>query len=359
MSSVPGTSIRLRCHHTGECEILRSGSNSGTTEVRESFLSIRFSLDLGSIFVSKVAKNDSGDDATYSVDVNESSRGHVWLLEEASTYVVFGNPRALRNRSSSDFVSEVLQEGHQTREGAEEADAVEPDNPPCRPKQTCNITPVASENDTTPYPGWDGVPRDPFLISAFDATMSVSKSCELGKIQLADFKFQRVLELPPSYNGNIIFELPPVSVNEASKRNGFRAKMDRRNDCYLWTKLITIDVGHGRKKMFEVSQMSCVGSIKCSNLACCYKSQHGSSNVTDWPTGVHRDQKYTPVHVGTHCHPPRSAAPLHLVDLVEATIKDEFAKSPRSSPSILRKKATGSVLEKLSSATLTLNMTEE
>ncbi|KAL3695181.1 hypothetical protein R1sor_008832 [Riccia sorocarpa] len=113
------------------------------------------------------------------------------------------------------------------------------------------------EDVKDPYPGWPGVRRDPYLLSAFYAAMSVSAPNELGKIDLKSFSFQRVLELPQNYDGDKIFELPPVTGHTTSKRNGFREGMDRRNDCFLWT-----------------------------------REQHGVFNDTDWPTGIHRDHKY-------------------------------------------------------------------
>ncbi|KAL3696278.1 hypothetical protein R1sor_010354 [Riccia sorocarpa] len=242
--------------------------------------------------------------------------------------------------------------------------------------------------------------------------MTVSGANELGKLQLAQFTFQRVLELPVAYNGNQIFELPPVSAVDAIKRNGFRRGMDRRFDCYLWTRLITSEAGHGRKKHFKISSMYCAGHLRCDNLACPYRKRHDVCNDTDWPTGVHREQKYDSrnfvpkdghrcphcnssaycvaacgaktyfvlpskgkktsplpdeashisrcaIHVGTHCHPPRSSAPRHLVDLVQETVKEEFVKSPSSPPSIVRKKATASLVDKIANSGLIIDMTEE
>ncbi|KAL3685586.1 hypothetical protein R1sor_003608 [Riccia sorocarpa] len=268
------------------------------------------------------------------------------------------------------------------------------------------------EDVKDPYPGWPGVRQDPYLLSAFDAAMSVKAPNELGKIDLKSFSFQRVLELPQNYDGDKIFELPPVTGHTTSKRNGFREGMDRRNDCFLWTRLITSDAGHGRKKMFQLSHVSCVGSLRCLNLTCSYREQHGVFNDTDWPTGIHRDHKYPvgqlvpsdghkcrhcgfpatcvqachaklffvlpskgkstspsteqaghmsrcAIHIGSHSHPPRSSAPRHLVDLVENSVKEEFLRNPRSPPSAVRLQATASVLNKLEIGGLTLEMTEK
>ncbi|KAL3700276.1 hypothetical protein R1sor_018298 [Riccia sorocarpa] len=251
-----------------------------------------------------------------------------------------------------------------------------------------------------------------FIDDAFDASMTVSAACELGKLDLKTFSYQCVLELPNSYDGNIIFELPPVGAQDAMRRNGFRAGMDRRNDCFLWTRLITTDAGHGKRKMFEISHVSCVGFLKCSNLMCPYMGTNGVPNVSDWPTGIFREHKYTEgqfvpgdghkcphcnspamctkscsakmfflllskgkktssspeqashisrcaIHVGSHCHPARFTAPRHLVQLVVGTVKEEFEKNPRVSPSIVRRRAIASVVDKLKSSGLTVDMSEE
>ncbi|KAL3686246.1 hypothetical protein R1sor_004268 [Riccia sorocarpa] len=392
------TSVRLPCASSGQCEILQPDSGSASVDVREIFLAIRFSLGPGSILVSRSVKTESGEDAILSINPQTSSTGSYWTLLKGSTNIVYGN-RVCRNVDApSEHDSGGVQEDNSSVD--------------VRPSEARPITPVTSENLISPYVGWRGVQQDPFLLSAFDAVMSVSRANELGKLDLASFTFERVPELPRTYNGNFIFELPPVSAEEATKRNGFRAGMDRRQDCYLWTRLITTEAGHGRKKMYEISQISCVGFLKCANLACPYKARHGTPNVTDWPTGVHRSKKYSPgdfvpndghkclhctcralcveacpakmffvlpskgkktspsseqgshmsrcvVHVGMHCHPSRTAAPRHLVDLVQVTVKEEFNKSPRSSPSVLRKKATASVIDKVVNTELTPDMTEE
>ncbi|KAL3686288.1 hypothetical protein R1sor_008862 [Riccia sorocarpa] len=211
--------------------------------------------------------------------------------------------------------------------------------------------------------------------------MTVSGANELGKLQLAQFTFQRVLELPVAYNGNQIFELPPVSAVDAIKRNGFRRGMDRRFDCYLWTRLITSDAGHGRKKHFEISRVHREQKYDsrnfvpkdghrcphCNSPAYCVAAC-GAKTYFVLPS---KGKKTSPspdeashisrcaIHVGTHYHPPRSSAPRHLVDLVQETVKEEFVKSPSSPPSVVRKKATASLVDKIANSGLIIDMTEE
>ncbi|KAL3702120.1 hypothetical protein R1sor_020142 [Riccia sorocarpa] len=412
MVSLLEKSIRLKCALTGECEVLRRTDQNGSVEIRESFLAIRFSLQLGTVFIKREIKTECGEVSTLSIDIQESSKGRCWTLHEGSTNVVYGLHRSTCLHPSK-FVSRTIRDDvNPDGDDTGGTSASKNQQPECQTTFSNPITRAASEVASDPYPGWKGIPRDPYLQSAFDAAMSVSAACELGKLDLKTFNFYQVLELPQSYNGNVIFELPPVIEQECTKRNGFRKGMDRRNDCYLWTRLITTDAGHGRKKMFEVSHMSCVGSLQCSNLACGYKAKYGSPNVSDWPTGVHRDQKYTPgdfvpngghkclhcgcraicvkacyakmyfvlpskgkktspsleqashmsrcaVHVGTHCHSARSAAPRHLVDLMQQSVKEEAIRSPRSPMSVLRKNATTIVLDKLDNMGFTLDMTED
>ncbi|KAL3698754.1 hypothetical protein R1sor_012830 [Riccia sorocarpa] len=303
MQTSPNTSVRLKCCHTGQWEILEQRDECGTVDVSESFLSIRFSLHIGFVFVSRQLRIENEEDATVSVPVDISKEGRFWKLLVGTTNIVYGLPGS--KPYGSEHGEEVMQDGHDVTPTSNARDA---------PRQ---FTPATSEVAEDPYLGWAGVKRDPFLLYAFDAAM-----------------------------------------------------------------LITTDAGHSRKKMYEISQVSCIGSLRCSNLACTYKAKQGTPNVSDWTTGVLRDQKYSPgmfvpndghkclhcgcrafcvkacyakmffvlpskgkntspsaeqalhmsrcvVHVGTHCHPPRSAAPRNLVHLVEEAVKEEVIWSKR------------------------------
>ncbi|KAL3675193.1 hypothetical protein R1sor_025141 [Riccia sorocarpa] len=401
MQSAMENTVLLKCAYTGECEYLETSTESHSVEVQDSYIAVRFRLKSDTIFVSQEIVSESGDVATRSVRFIDDCKSRSWRLEEGTTNIVFGLSHA---PSTSQKCERIVDEDNQQTDSPERF----PEEPILLNPSTPNVCRLESD----PYPGWPGFCRDPHLLSAFDASMMVSAACELGKLDLKTFSYQRVLELPNSYDGNIIFELPPVGAQDAMRRNDFRAGMDRRNDCFLWTRLITTDAGHGQRKMFEVSHVSCVGFLKCSNRMCPYMGTNGVPNVSDRPTGIFREHKYTEgqfvpgdghkcphcnsptmctkscsakmffllpskgkkmspspeqashisrcaIHVGSHCHPARFTAPRHLVQLVVGTVKEEFERNPRVSPSIVRRRATASVVDKLKSSGLTVDMSEE
>ncbi|KAL3688540.1 hypothetical protein R1sor_014849 [Riccia sorocarpa] len=146
---------------------------------KQIFLAIHFALKLGSIYVSRELTTES-ENITPSpappdvIDLEESPKERSPMLE----------------RDNGTFTTT-------------------PSTPP-------------SQSVQEPYLGWPGVARDPHNLSAFDAAMTITAANDLGKLDLKTFKFQRVLELPQRYDGNHIFELPPVVRNGINKRNDFR-----------------------------------------------------------------------------------------------------------------------------------------
>ncbi|KAL3692996.1 hypothetical protein R1sor_006647 [Riccia sorocarpa] len=417
MQTLPKSSVLLRCDISSQCEFIQCISDTRSAEVRESFLAIRFGLELGIVYVSREILTESGDLATLSLPAQDSSKGYSWTLHHGSTYIVYGRQNRPRESFKIHDLIEDLDHGHDlpsAKDKIPRSNVLPGTGAKLSEGFSCPApgTPVVSRSKIEAYPGWPGFSRDPHLLSAFDAAMSISAGNELGKLCLAKFSIQRVKELRQQYNGNQIFELLPLTGLDITRRNGFRAGMNRRNDCYLWTRLITTKAGHGRRKLYAISHMSCVGALKCVNLSCSYRATTGECNVSDWPTGIHREHKYTvgdfvpaeghrcshcgftamcydacdakiyfvlpskretrssiveevshmsrcAIHVGNHSHPPRSSAPRHLVDLVEGTVKEEFHRNPKSPPSVVRKQAIASVLEKLASGSLSPAMTDE
>ncbi|KAL3681569.1 hypothetical protein R1sor_024525 [Riccia sorocarpa] len=326
MQSVGENSVLLKCAYTGECEYLETNPDSQSVEVQASYLAVRFRLSSESIYVSREIVSESSEVATRSIRAIENGTARSWRLEEGTSNVVFG-------RTHAQLKPLVEDDGQQT-----DSDVSPQRNTP----EVVHLTPsppIVRPNDSDPYPGWSGIPRDPHLLSAFDAAMTVSAACELGKLDLKTFSYKRVMELPNNYDGNTIFELPPVDAREAMRRNGFRTRMDR----------------HGHKCPHCNSPAMC--SKSCSAKMFFLPPSKGKKTSPPPEEAAHISR--CAIHVGTHCHPPRSSAPRHLVQLVEDTVKEEFNKNPRVSPSIVRRRATASVVEKLKSSGLTVDMSEE
>ncbi|KAL3677423.1 hypothetical protein R1sor_027371 [Riccia sorocarpa] len=139
--------------------------------------------------------------------------------------------------------------------------------------------------------------------------------------------------------------------------------MDRRFDYYLWTRVHREQKYDSRNFVPKDghrcphcnSHAYCVAACGAKTYFVLPSKGKKTSPLPDEASHISR----CAIHVGTHCHPPRSSAPRHLVDLVQETVKEEFVKSPSSPPSVVRKKATASLVDKIANSGLIIDMTEE
>ncbi|KAL3695148.1 hypothetical protein R1sor_008799 [Riccia sorocarpa] len=67
---------------------------------------------------------------------------------------------------------------------------------------------------------WAGSVIDPLLVSGYDAVLRIEGSSELSRLDLSSFEHKSVALLPDAYDGNVIFELPPASLEDLSKKGG-------------------------------------------------------------------------------------------------------------------------------------------
>ncbi|KAL3682180.1 hypothetical protein R1sor_000202 [Riccia sorocarpa] len=159
---------------------------------------------------------------------------------------------------------------------------------------------------------WDGIQNDPNYVSAYEACLRIKGTSELSKLYLASFEHRQVDHLPEDYDGNVNFELPPSTQADLSKKGGGHVGMDRAYDCWLWTKSVTTSARIGGKKsLYAVNKIRCVGSLKCVNECCPYFISEGQANRIDWPDKVHCDKPYQEgsllpykYHVCGHCASP-------------------------------------------------------
>ncbi|KAL3676455.1 hypothetical protein R1sor_026403 [Riccia sorocarpa] len=102
---------------------------------------------------------------------------------------------------------------------------------------TSTVTgPAAS---TTAPTTWDGIPPDPSVVSSYTALRDIKGRSELSKLSIPEFTHLPVVRLPDQYNGNIVFELPPLMTEDVLKKGAILEGMDRAHDCWIWTKMTT------------------------------------------------------------------------------------------------------------------------
>ena len=72
--------------------------------------------------------------------------------------------------------------------------------------------------------------------------------------------------LPPKFNGDVIFELPPVSMSHMSTYAKGMSGMDKRHDRHVWSKTVTTNITNSQGLTFKTS--SCLGHLRCTNSMC-------------------------------------------------------------------------------------------
>ena len=88
---------------------------------------------------------------------------------------------------------------------------------------------------------------------------------------------QRVKFLPPTFNGDVLFELPPV---EKSGSFHMMHGMDKRHDGHAWTKIVTSNIKSDVSLTFHTS--TCIGHLQCENQECEYTTYiHCTSPVNE------------------------------------------------------------------------------
>ena len=89
--------------------------------------------------------------------------------------------------------------------------------------------------------------------------------------------------LPPQFDGDVMFVLPPIGPSAVYSKARSMECMDKRYDSPVWTKTMTTNISNNLKLAFQLS--TCVGHIHCENPCCEYLQrthQSFSFNVTEF-----------------------------------------------------------------------------
>jgi hypothetical protein len=91
------------------------------------------------------------------------------------------------------------------------------------------------------------------------------------------FGIQRMQFLPPTFNGDVLFELPPV---DTSGPFHMVHGMDKHHDGHDCTKTVTSNIKSDMSLTFRTS--TCIGHLRCENQDCEYTSRiHRTSPVNE------------------------------------------------------------------------------
>ena len=107
---------------------------------------------------------------------------------------------------------------------------------------------------------------------------------ELSTMDLRTLTHQEVEFLPPTFNGDAIFELPPCRASSSSSAAKNLERMDKRSDGHTWCKLVTTNIPNLDNLKFRKS--FCVGHLICENSECEYFKRAARKNETKWSGSI-------------------------------------------------------------------------
>jgi hypothetical protein len=189
--------------------------------------------------------------------------------------------------------------------------------------------------------------------------------------------------LPPSYNGDVIFELPPNQVFASTSKNAMDG-MDKRLDGHTWCRTITSNIHNNQGLTFRKSL--CVGQLICNNMSCDFFARSSMRTKTEWSgrtkspfklghllpsdsTLVCKVCKVPPIcvnfchgriyyvlgrgdmsraciHLGMHNHPVSDGMCRETLDTISSLIAQEVSKTPTAKNSAIAMAASKEFLDK-------------
>jgi hypothetical protein len=100
---------------------------------------------------------------------------------------------------------------------------------------------------------------------------------EIASLDYDKIPYHKVQYLPPSFNGHVIFELPPSCVSASTSKNTMYG-MDKRFDGHTWCRTITSNIHNSQGPTFR--KPLCVGQLVCNNMSCDFFSRSSKRNET-------------------------------------------------------------------------------
>jgi hypothetical protein len=118
-------------------------------------------------------------------------------------------------------------------------------------------------------------------LSVVDSLKRIRASKEVRNVfKTLDFDtldIQRVKFLLPTFNGDVLFELPLV---DTSGPFHMMHGMDKRHDGHAWTKTVTSNIKSDMSLTFHTS--TCIGHLSCENQDCKYTTRiHRTSPINE------------------------------------------------------------------------------
>ena len=225
-----------------------------------------------------------------------------------------------------------------------------------------------------------GEGSDSTVISIYDSLLSLQSHrpgrSELKTVDLSTFPHEKLNYLPTKYNGDIIFELPPLPTMKGGGAAMLEG-MDRRRDGHAWIETATTNITDPDGQL-SFRYVKCLGHLRCNNIGCPHLERCGEYNekywegstpdllipgpVTEVPqkcTILCRICKSIPsclklcpckmfyitsknplmsracVHFGSHDHSVATGDCREAMDIIREKVRDQVAKTPHAKSSAI------------------------
>ena len=191
--------------------------------------------------------------------------------------------------------------------------------------------------------------------------------------------------LPPKFNGDVIFELPPVSTSHMSTYAKGMSGMDKRHNGHVWSKTVITNITNSEGFTFKTSY--CLGHLHCTNTSCnflrrshcleavnemewegvspsimdmgdvhlrgstlvCTICKHPPSCIATCPAKVYyvlgkQSSTHAFVHLGTHSHPVKDGELRDMRERTRSLIGEQMERTPSATNSSIVMEATKELL---------------
>ena len=281
--------------------------------VSAAFLAMRFGFHLDSIHVEEEVFDDAGDLSHTVFQMSfHINNGRVWFLLPG-TYKAMGVTESdmaastvlLTPGGSTTSTAQVPLPATVKKEpGIEEvtllsdsdddlvrAPEISTTTPPPTQQQPfsdplkVSQSPSVSQPSSSKPPIHPSVSRDrPSVVECLKllASRPGSKNI-LKKIDYQSVRHEKVEFLPSVFDGDIIFEFPPIGRESSHSHARFMFGMDKRFDGHAWCRTKTSNISNDLGLTFRSS--CCVGHLRCDNMGCDYLNRPNRPtdvNETEW-----------------------------------------------------------------------------
>ena len=146
-------------------------------------------------------------------------------------------------------------------------------------------------------------------VASMPSRKNILKQLDYDKIKTVSADF-----LPPQFDHDVLFVLPPIEASAAQSKARSMEGMNKRYDGHIWTKTMTTNITNNLNLTFRSS--SCIGHLHCENPHCKY-FQH-----------THRASSFNEIEFDGFSKEPFLIVGLPLLD------SRLFARCARSPPSV-------------------------